>query len=80
MDFDPQTVVSYTITGGIDYGEPELLLHALVYARQDGPAFPAARKGGLDPDDSLDGDAGEPWCELKQCVIRRGVRGRVSYW
>ena len=38
LDYDPKTLVSYTVYGGIGYDRPEVLLQAVVYARGDGPA------------------------------------------
>lgn len=38
LDYEPKTLVSYTICGGIGYDRSEVLLQAVVYARGDGPA------------------------------------------
>lgn len=58
MAFEPRTVVTYTISGGIDFERPEVLLEAVVYAREDGPGCILRRNGpkagGKDSEDNDD--------------------------
>ncbi|CAM9784354.1 unnamed protein product, partial [Sphacelaria rigidula] len=57
VGFEPRTLVSYTISGGIGYEPPELLLQAIVYARGNGPACvpaPSVEKDTGDADGNDD--------------------------
>lgn len=38
LGFHPRTLVSYSISGGIGFQAPEVLLQAVIYARGNGPA------------------------------------------
>ena len=38
LSFEPRTLVSYTISGGMGFEKPNVLLQAVVFARGDGPA------------------------------------------
>lgn len=38
LRFEPRTLVSYTISGGMGFEKPNVLLQAVVYARGEGPA------------------------------------------
>ncbi|CBN75598.1 hypothetical protein Esi_0148_0039 [Ectocarpus siliculosus] len=63
LDYEPRTLVSYSISGGIGYDAPATLLQALVYARGDGPACvmppPKPKKGDDDVDDNDNDDEEE---------------------
>lgn len=49
LNFEPRTLVSYTISGGMGFEKPNVLLQAVVYARGDGPACVMPPPVGLAP-------------------------------
>lgn len=58
LGYEPRTIVSYSISGGIGFDPAEILLQAVVYARGDGPAcvMPPPRSGAHQDDDDDDDD------------------------
>lgn len=49
LRFEPRTLVSYTVSGGMGFEKPNVLLQAVVYARGDGPACVMPPPTGLGP-------------------------------
>lgn len=70
LGFDPRTLVSYTISGGIGFEPPEVLLQAVVYARGDGPACV------MPPTEGEDDDEGKRpgGVVVVKCVVTRSGR------
>lgn len=54
LPYQPRTLVSYSISGGIGYRAPAVLLQAVVYARGGGPAC-VMKSAGAEDDKADDG-------------------------
>lgn len=69
LGFDPRTLVSYTISGGVGFEPPEVLLQAVIYARGNGPACVISPGSEEGDDGNMDEDEGAvySYCSL-QCI------------